>query len=82
MVALPELQGSSRPPISCVQALGELTLFMPTAAAAKGEGDWGAWAPAWLDAWSLIAHCDFWDRHWMALFSRLAKHDTRSAQPR
>jgi hypothetical protein len=63
------------------QALGELTLFMPTAAAAKGDGDWGAWAPAWLDAWSLIAHCDFWDRHWMALFSRLAKHDTRSAQP-
>jgi hypothetical protein len=54
---------------------------MPTAAAAKGDGDWGAWAPAWLDAWSLIAHCDFWDRHWMALFSRLAKHDTRSARP-
>lgn len=69
------------PAVLSIQALGELTLFMPTAAAAKGDGDWGAWAPAWLDAWSLIAHCDFWDRHWMALFSRLAKHDTRSAQP-
>lgn len=57
--------------------MGELALFMPTAAAAKGEGDWGAWAPEWLDAWSLVAHCDFWDRQWMALFARLAKHDTR-----
>ena len=79
--AAAKLQNPRAQPFASVQALGELTLFMPTAAAAKGDGDWGAWAPAWLDAWSLIAHCDFWDRHWMPLFSRLAKHDTRSTQP-
>jgi hypothetical protein len=52
---------------------------MPTGAAAAGDGDWGAWAPAWLDIWSSVAHSAFWDRQWMALFASLAKHDTRGA---
>ncbi len=59
------------------QALGELVLLMPTAAAGARDGDWGAWAPRWVALWRSVAHCAFWDRQWMALFARLAKHDTR-----
>lgn len=63
-------------PLLLCQALGEFTLFMPTHGAGRRDGDWGAWAPAWLDAWSHVAHSSYWDRHWLGLFARLAKHDT------
>lgn len=49
---------------------------MPTHAAGRGDGSWAAWVRAWLDVWGRVAHSGYWDRHWLALFARLAKHDT------
>ena len=33
------------------QALGWLALLLPTHEALRGEGDWGRWAPRWLQLW-------------------------------
>ena len=50
-------------------------MMMPTHAALRRDGDWGAWAPSWLRTWRRVAHCRYWDSLWFALFARLAKHD-------
>jgi hypothetical protein len=50
-------------------------VLLPTRAAARGEGAWGAWAPEMLARWGGAAHCGAWQALWSALFARLAKHD-------
>ena len=59
------------------QALGELVLFLPSVAVGRADGDWGAWAPMWMDLWGSVAHCNYWSRCWLHLFARLAKHDVQ-----
>jgi hypothetical protein len=56
-------------------ALGWLALLLPTQAAARREGAWGAWAPELLARWGGVAHCATWQALFASIFARLAKHD-------
>ena len=70
----------SPPASSPRQALGWLAMLMPTQEATRREGDWGAWAPAWVALWPRVAHSShYWSALWYALFARLAKHDVHGA---
>ncbi|KFM25207.1 Proteasome activator complex subunit 4 [Auxenochlorella protothecoides] len=57
------------------EALGWLTMLLPTTALKAGDGDWGAWAEEWVALWRAVPHCSYWDALWGALFARLASHD-------
>lgn len=69
----PALQDVERP--DAYEALGWLSALMPTHAALRRDGAWGAWARAWLGLWGRVAHCRYWDSLWFGMFARLAKHD-------
>jgi proteasome activator subunit 4 len=58
------------------EALGWITLLMPTLAAGRGEGDWNEWVSVWLTTWGRVIHNSYWDCLWLALVGRLVKHDT------
>jgi hypothetical protein len=62
-------------PPAPLQALGWLSLLLPTHEALRGRGAWGSWAPRWLALWQQLDHCRYWDTLWLGLFARLAKHD-------
>lgn len=68
------LQDTHQP--AAFESLGWLVLLMPTLAAGRGEGDWDAWLPLWLDTWAKVMYSGYWDCLWMALLARLIKHDT------
>jgi hypothetical protein len=66
-------------PPAPLQALGWLSLLLPTHEALRGRGAWGSWAPRWLALWQQLDHCRYWDTLWLGLFARLAKHDLHGA---
>ena len=65
--------------VNLIQALGWLSLFLPTQQVRQLDADWNAWAEEWLTLWGSMAHSGMWNNIWMHLFSRLAKHDTCGA---
>ena len=62
-----------------LQALGWLSVFMPTQQVKSMEGQWNERAQEWLCLWEFLAHSTMWNNTWMHLFSRLAKHDVGGA---
>lgn len=70
----PKLRDQQHP--QAFEALGWLTMLMPTQNAKRGEGPWAEWAPQWMTLWEAIPHSQYWHSLWLHLFSRLARHDT------
>ncbi len=52
---------------------------MPTQQVERLDTDWNAMAEEWLALWDAMAHSNMWNKIWMHLFSRVAKHDTKDA---
>ncbi|KAK9835280.1 hypothetical protein WJX84_012367 [Apatococcus fuscideae] len=83
--AAAEIWGELRPIIINVhqmeafEALGWLSVFMPTQQVKSLDGEWNSWAQDWLQLWESLAHSTMWNNTWMHLFSRLAKHDVGGA---
>ncbi|KAK9865395.1 hypothetical protein WJX84_009143, partial [Apatococcus fuscideae] len=65
--------------IEAFEALGWLSLLMPTQQVKRQDADWNGWAQEWLVLWDSMAHSTMWNNVWMHLFSRLAKHDAKGA---
>ena len=57
------------------EALGWVSILMPTQAAARRDGEWGQWAVEWMSLWSSVTHIHYWQALWMGLFARLIRHD-------
>jgi hypothetical protein len=61
-----------------LEALVLMATFFPhhAIATAPKAWPWNTYAVTMLDLWDGIQHNALWDGLWMAIFSRLAKHDT------
>lgn len=59
-----------------MQALGWLTLLMPTRQIRQLDADWNGWMHEWMAAWESMVHSNVWDSLWLTFMSRLAKHDS------
>ena len=64
-----------------MQALGWLSLFLPTHELSRGEQGWNDRIADWLVLWESDAHNRFWRGQWLQLFAQVAKHDTQGMQP-
>lgn len=64
-------------PFDTMQALGWLSLFLPTHGLSQGEEGWNERLADWMVLWESDAHNKFWRGQWMLMFAQLAKHDTQ-----
>jgi len=65
---------------SVVQALGWLSLFLPTHGLSEGEEGWNDRIADWMVLWESDAHNKFWRGQWMLMFAQVAKHDTQGGE--
>ncbi|KAL0043408.1 hypothetical protein WJX79_003790 [Trebouxia sp. C0005] len=71
----PALQNLHTP--TAQQALGWLSLFLPTHGLSQGEDGWNDRIADWMVLWESDAHNKFWRGQWMLMFAQVAKHDTQ-----
>ncbi|KAL0045726.1 hypothetical protein WJX82_002854 [Trebouxia sp. C0006] len=71
----PALQNLHTP--TAQQALGWLSLFLPTHGLFQGEQGWNDRIADWMLLWESDAHNKFWRGQWMLMFAQVAKHDTQ-----
>ena len=63
-----------------MQALGWLSLFLPTHGLSQGEEGWNDRIADWMVLWESDAHNKFWRGQWMLMFAQVAKHDTQGGE--